>query len=292
MDQIGTLNGCSKANPLLHLLQVSLLINKRNSKLLMESYKQIRNRLNNLNAQLKREYFSAKITQFQGDLQKTWKTIKGVIDKKSNIAVLLNLTVDGQTIRANEAIASSMNEYFCSIGNKLSEKIPKKANPLLSGEYPFETPQLSFAFSGIMTDKLSSTLNKMKTSHGSGHDIIASFYLKIALPVVGGSLCHFNKSLLARKFPEDWKMVRIAPNFRSGARDDRSNYRSISVLPFMSRLFDKLIFNQFYEYLDANKSLYEHQFGFRLLHSVSKAFMASTNDWYLNIDKGKYTGLH
>ena len=44
-------------------------------------------------------------------------------------------------------------------------------------------------------------------------------------------------------------------------------------------------------YLDANKSLYEHQSGFRLLHSVATALMASTNDWYLNIDKGKYTGL-
>ena len=35
------------------------------------------------------------------------------------------------------------------------------------------------------------------------------------------------------------------------AKDDRSNYRPISVLPFISRLFEKLIFNQFYEYLDA-----------------------------------------
>ena len=265
---------------------------KSNSKLLMESYRQIRNRLNNLNIQLKREYFSDKITQFQGDLKKTWKTINQVINKKSNTTIVPMLTVDGQTIRDNKAIASSMNEYFCSIGNKLSEKIPNKANPLLSGEYPFETPPLSFSFSAIMTDKLSSTLNKMKTSHGSGHDGIASFYLKIAMPVVGGSLCDlFNKSLFAGKFPEDWKIARIAPIFKSGAKDDRSNYRPISVLPFMSRLFEKLIFNQFYEYLDANKSLYEHQSGFRLLHSVATALLASTNDWYLNIDKGKYTGL-
>ena len=250
---------------------------KSNSKLLMESYRQLRNRLNNLNIQLKREYFSDKITQFQGDLKKTWKTINQVINKKSNTTIVPMLTVDGQTIRDNKAIASSMNEYFCSIGNKLSEKIPNKANPLLSGEYPFETPPLSFSLSAIMTDKLSSTLNKMKTSHGSGHDGIASFYLKIAMQVVGGSLCDlFNKSLFAGKFPEDWKIARIAPIFKSGAKDDRSNYRPISVLPFISRLFEKLIFNQFYEYLDANKSLYEHQSGFRLLLSVATALLAST----------------
>ena len=115
---------------------------KSNSKLLMESYKQIRNRLNNLNTQLNCEYFSEKITQFQGDLKKTWKTINQVSKKKSNTTVVPNHTVDGQTIRGKKEIASSMNEYFCSIGNKLSEKIPKKPNPLLSGEYPFETPPL------------------------------------------------------------------------------------------------------------------------------------------------------
>ena len=135
-------------------------------------------------------------------------------------------------------------------------------------------------------------MNTLKTSHGSGHDGIASFYLKIALPVVGRSLCDlFNKSLFAGKFPEDWKIARTAPIFKSGAKDDRSNYRPASVLPLISRLFEKLIFNQFYEYLDANKSLYEHQSGFRLLHSVATALMASTNDWYMNINKGKYTGL-
>ena len=79
---------------------------KTNSKLLMESYKQIRNRLNSLNTQLKRKYFSEKITQFQGDFKKTWKTINQVINKKSNTTVVPNLTVDGQTIRGKKAIAS------------------------------------------------------------------------------------------------------------------------------------------------------------------------------------------
>ena len=107
------------------------------------------------------------------------------------------------------------------------------------------------------------------------HSNIASVYLKIALPVVGRSLCDlFNKSLFAGKFPEDWKIALIASIFKNGAKDDRL----ISVLPFISRLFEKSIFNQFYEYLDANKSLYEHQSGFRLLHSVATALMASTND--------------
>ena len=143
---------------------------KSNSKLLMEPYKQIRNRLNNLNAQLKCECLSENFTQFQGDLKKTWKTINQVINKKSNIKIVPNLTVYCQTVTGNKDIALSMNEYFCNIGNKLSEKIPKKVNPLLSGNYLLETHPLSFSFSAIMAEKLSSTFNKMEKSHGSSHD--------------------------------------------------------------------------------------------------------------------------
>ena len=97
--------------------------------------------------------------------------------------------------------------------------------------------------------------------------------------------------LVCRKFPEDWKIARIAPNFKNSAKNDRSNYRPIPILPFVARLFEKLIFNQLYMYLDANKLLYEHQSGFRLLHSVTTAVLASTNDWYLKMDKRRYIGL-
>ena len=56
--------------------------------------------------------------------------------------------------------------------------------------------------STIMAEKLSSTLSKMKKAYGPGHGGITSFYLKIALPVVGRSLCDlFNKSLSTGNFP-------------------------------------------------------------------------------------------
>ena len=97
----------------------------------------------------------------------------------------------------------------------------------------------------------------MRTAYGSGHDGIANFYLKIAMPVVSKSLCDlFNKSLFAGKFPDDWKIARIAPIFKNCAKAEKSNYRPISALPFLTRLFEKLIFNQLYMYLDANELLY------------------------------------
>ena len=132
---------------------------RSNSKLLMQSYKQIRNKANNLNKQLKCEYFSEKITKSQGDLKKIWKTINQVINKKSSTTFVASL-VDGESISDSAMIAS-----FCNIGDRLSKKIPEKPNPLLSNEYSIDGSSSSFAFSAIMTDKLTALLNKMKTSH-------------------------------------------------------------------------------------------------------------------------------
>ena len=265
---------------------------RSNSKLLMQSYRQIRNKANNLNRQLKREYFSEKITQFQGELKKTWKTINQVINKKSSTTFVASLKVDGEKISDSAKIASSMNEFFCTIGDRLSKKIPDKPNPLLSNEYSIDRPSPSFVFLAIMTDKLAASLNKMKTSHGSGNDGIASYFLKIALPIIKGSLRDlFNLSLFAGKFPDCSKIARVVPIFKSGQRDDRSNYRPISVLLFISRLFEKLLYDQFYDYLNTNKLIYRRQSGFRSLHSVVTCLMKNTNDWYPNIDKGEYTGL-
>ena len=83
----------------------------------------------------------------------------------------------------------------------------------------------------------------------------------------------------------------MAPIFKGGKPDDRSNYRPISVLPVVSRLFEKLIYDQLYQYLDKHKYLVSHQSGFRSLHSVVTCLLKGTNDWYIDIDNGRYTAM-
>ena len=52
-----------------------------------------------------------------------------------------------------------------------------------------------------------------------------------------------------------------------------------------------MVYNQLYEYLDVNKHPFSHQSGFRSLHSVVTSLLNNTNDWYVNIDNGKYTAM-
>ena len=263
---------------------------RSNSKILMQAHRQMRNKVNKLNTESKREYFSNKIASHNGDLKNTWKTINLVLNKKSKTTQIASLDVDGKQVCDNKAIAESMNDFFCNIGKNLSDKLPQTENPLLESRFSVNEHNLRFEFQAVNIAQVEKVFGKFKKSLGFGTDGIANHFLKIALPVIGESLCNvFNLSIATGVFPDCWKIARVAPIFKSGQSDDRSNYRPISVLPFLSRVFEKLVFNQLYEYLDKNKLIYYKQSGFRSLHSAVTCLLKSTNDWYVNMDKGRFT---
>ena len=78
----------------------------------MESYKQIRNKVNNLNKKLKREYFSKKIASSKENLKDTWKAINLLFNKRSKTTNVVSLEIEGQNVVDNNDIAQFMNKFF------------------------------------------------------------------------------------------------------------------------------------------------------------------------------------
>ena len=74
--------------------------------------------------------------------------------------------------------------------------------------------------------------------------------------------------MLTGTFPDELKIARVIPLFKSGNRNLMSNYRPISILPTISKIFEKLIHVRLYQFLDENRVLYNYQFGFRKVHST------------------------
>ena len=65
----------------------------------------------------------------------------------------------------------------------------------------------------------------------------------------------------------------------------------MSVIPVVSKIFAKIVYNQFYHYLDSNKLLLRCQSGFRSLHSTLMALLEATDAWSVNIDNGLLNGV-
>ena len=91
----------------------------------------------------------------------------------------------------------------------------------------------------------------------------------------------FNYSLRKGIFPDVWKLARVAPIFRSGSKSEANNHRPISVISVFSRILERIVHDQFYEYLKANKVLTMSQSAF---FSTITSLIDSTDYWYENSD--------
>ena len=105
------------------------------SELLMQAYRHIRNQVDKLNEKFKREYFTNKIASCEGDLTSTWKAINNVLNKKSKTTNISSLNIEGKHISTNADITESINNFFCTIGEKLSDKMSSARNSLLDNDF-------------------------------------------------------------------------------------------------------------------------------------------------------------
>lgn len=150
----------------------------------------------------------------------------------------------------------------------------------------------AFRFSNIPVENVALTLKNLKVSKSTDLDKIPAKVLKIASSIIAPSLTFiFNLSLSSGIFIDDWKNARVCPVYKGNDRRDMGNYRPISILPIISKVFEKEVFQQLYHYLKVNSVLSKFQSGFRPLHSTVSALIQMCDDWSDNMDKGKLTGV-
>ena len=105
-----------------------------------------------------------------------------------------------------------------------------------------------------------------------GRPLVLTVY-SMKTDVVAPSLtCIFNQSLLTGIYPSDWKLAKVTPIFKTGSKTDLNNYRPISVIPVVAKIFEKIIYGQLYN-LNINDLLTSCQSGFRSLHSTLTALL-------------------
>ena len=107
-------------------------------------------------------------------------------------------------------------------------------------------------------------VSQIKTNKSPGIDCISAKLLKDAGDTISESLANiFNLSLQSGIFPDDWKLARITPIYKDGSKTECGNYRPISVISIVAKVFEKLVCNQLRSFMKENNIIIDEQSGFR-----------------------------
>ena len=172
-------------------------------------------------------------------------------------------------------LADFCNQRTASQGERVSRSI----SAMSVKEFQSERTLNSIYLYPTSLDEIHRSIADLKIGKASGIDELSAEVLKIsALAVVPYLQKLINQTFSQSYIPDCVKNAKVIPLFKSGSNTDVDIYRSISLLPVLSKVLEKIMYNRLIKLLDKNDILYEKQFGFRSQHSTVDALLEITEN--------------
>ncbi len=240
-----------------------------------------------LNIALKRSYIARELERHKNDPKKLWRAIRAIWPNSKNKNTPIHC-INGETDPA--VISNMLNQHFCEAGERV-QSTTRQADVNIHDFYQTARPPV-FDLKPIRAADLMKAINRMSTSHSSGMDGITSSMVKCCkneiLPVLEYL---FNKSLSEHTFPTTWKCAKITAIHKKDDTTDPNNYRPISLLPSIAKVFERVVHTQCYNYMEENSLFNERQSGFRRGRSTGTCLQDFLHFLYTQIDSGRTCGV-
>ena len=259
---------------------------KRNTDNDWERWRRQRNLTTETNRRLKDGHIQTqvgKLLETKKDPHSYHKILKDVIGRKSNSSIPPLIGQDGTPYTDDADKATILNRHFAA---QTRLDVQDKPTPYINPCDPSVPP---LAGVRVTESEVLNILNRLDINKSSGLDKIPAKLLKMCAIIIANPLSKlFNKSLQLGKFPSPWKKACVTPIFKKkGSNSDPTNYRPISLLPNLSKILEKLVFNKVYEHISNNFLLSEKQSGYRPGHSTQIQLLYLTHHLYSALSNHK-----
>ena len=247
-------------------------------------YKTYRNKLNTLLAKAERQHYFELFDINRHNLVKTWSMIKELINKKKSSNIQTSFMINNKYVADKRKICESFNDFFINIGSKLSADIPRhnKSPTFYISNHIFDTIYLE----PVTENEVENIIINLKNSSPGWDDFTAKI-VKLSYPSFIIPLTYIcNLSLSSGIVPNDLKIAKVIPIFKSKERNCINNYRPVSVLPVFSKILERLVYNRLLKFINKHNVLYPNQFGFQANRSTSMALITLIDKITESIDNG------
>ena len=232
-------------------------------------YKQLRNMCTTKTRNAKSNYYKNSLSNNVSNPKKFWRNVNSLLNNSTKSTVT-KIKVNNDIISDPLAVANAFNQHFSTICSS------QFSNLFYSS--PANEQRSSFSFATINPTDVQQAISELKSGNGINPDGLEIKFIKLASHVLAFPLSDlFNLSLSTCVVPLMWKSARVTPIYKGGNALDPNNYRPISIISSVAKVFEKIIFKQLFNYVNDFAILSPNQSGFRPNFSTSTALLKFTN---------------
>ena len=234
-----------------------------------------------------------------GKPKELWKTLKtlGLPSKKAPTTKICLKTND--TISFDDSTnASIFKKFYSNLAENLVSKLSTDPNRFdiyfLKTFYKKKAklPSSKFTLGQVSKEYILDILQNLEPNKAAGIDNISGKFLKDGAEILAKPISQIcNLSIKKSKFPSQCKIAKVTPLFKKGSKTDPKNYCPISLLPIISKVIEKVVYEQTQKYLDTSNILFRYQSGFRKKFSTDWCLSYLSNKILNGFDSGLYTGM-
>ena len=211
-----------------------------------------------------------------------WKLIQSVISNQpSSTKPFSKTNIDDLVIDDPLKISNLFNDYFTKVGHSIALAIDNIDDVKFTTYLRNSVPQTIVLTFPLPTENFN-IIKFLNPNTATGYDNIFPFFLHLGGDELAPKLSlYFSKALEFGIFPQIFKTGKVIPILKSGDKQLLQNYRPISLLPSLSKVFENLIKNCLMNFFVKHKVFHDSQDGFREKHSVIHAlikFIPSIDD--------------
>lgn len=215
-----------------------------------------------------------------------WKNLNYIMGNTNKPSPLEKLNFNDEVVSDKE-IPEKLNEYFSDIGENLNLNLPHTDTVPISF---MDSPDLfnaSMYLFPVNENECSKVIKNLKLTRSNVDSIPVGIFKRVSPPLIGPLVKLLNISINAGYFPKILKIARITPIFKGGDKCDPGNYRPIASLPFLSKIFEKLLYNRISSFAKRFDLISNCQFGFRKNKSTSDSLVTLSEHIYDSLNSKK-----
>ena len=214
--------------------------------------------------------------------KKWWSATKDLTGKRKSTSIPNLLDESNKQVLDDRSKCNLLNRFFA-----------KQSSLDDSGvSVPPVTPYTGSILNAMSftVNEVLKVINSLNISKATGPDGIGNSFIRQVLPPFAGEITiFFNFCLQNGIFPNQWKMSFVTPVFKKGDRTHVNNYRPISLLCCLSKVFERLVANHIMKYIISNNLVSQRQSGFMPNDSTTNQILHITNDILESFEKGDET---